>query len=284
MVIANKHTHAHNITQNLGRVLPSKFSHRKTNLGRWNSRPTWGWPGKWFRLGFSSRGRVCCGQDPSPTIGRCCPPNSGSQPSGEGRWGWRHRRRRECRAGVSTNWAPRRGDRAWNRRGRGCSPYSEPLDADETSTDPPLWQRCWATGRPRSTHASIPLPCLVWLFLKNSWLHCWLSVYRLTCVYIPGSGRHVEQSFQPRRFSKIVWHFMPRIGWFGSAQRRVTAFPTAETFNSARHLLTHCHPTRHATPVHTCKTNEKEKLKINLTDWIRSISFAARTNLISYFF
>jgi hypothetical protein len=77
---------------------------------------------------------------------------------------------------------------------------------------------------------------------------------------------------------------MPRIGWFGSAQRRVTAFPTAETFNSARHLLTHCHPTRHATPVHTCKTNEKEKLKINLTDWIRSISFAARTNLISYFF
>ena len=51
---------------------------------------------------------------------------------------------------------------------------------------------------------------------------------------------------------------MPRIGWFRSSQRWVTAFSTAQAFNSARNLLTHCHPTRHATPVHTWSPNKSK--------------------------
>ena len=77
---------------------------------------------------------------------------------------------------------------------------------------------------------------------------------------------------------------MPRIGWFGSAQRRVTAFSTAETFNSARNLLTHCHPTRHATPVHTCTHQHKNQIK-NFNSLIRFfIHFRYRLTWIRTFF
>ena len=68
---------------------------------------------------------------------------------------------------------------------------------------------------------------------------------------LPGRGRHIEEGFEARGFREIVWNIMSRIAGFGSAQRRMTALATAETFDTARYFLTHCHPTRHTTPVDT---------------------------------